>query len=425
MGNLPTNLVEQLERTIRSNDDDLISLRRQFHAHPELSNQEFETTRELKQRLEELGFEVHVRDEGTGLYADLEPEGFDPLEDPTVAIRSDIDALPIEEENDVPYRSKNEGVMHACGHDVHMASVMGSGMAIDSLSRELPGRLRLIFQHAEEKVHGGATEMVDFGAIDEVDAILGVHCQPQMEVGTVGLRKGAFTAGFDDFRIKVIGRGGHGARPHETIDPIYVVTQVANALYQATSRSLDARDPVVLSIGSIDGGDAPNAIPSSATIEGTIRTLSDEQQERIEPLLKRIVGGVCMAHDAQYELDIKYGAPAIYNDHRVVDHIEAVTSELLGEEGVQEIPLPSMGSEDFSEYLQYAPGAMFRLGSAGVGPKHLLHSARFDVDERVIGTGSYILSRTALRIMDDLAGREKPSRSERVMKTRKSNRERN
>jgi amidohydrolase len=424
MTKLDDDLVERIERTVRHNKDDLISLRRHFHAHPELSHKEYETTATVAQKLDDLGFQVNVRPEDTGLYADLVPEDFDPTVDPTVAIRSDIDALPIEEQIDVPYKSKNDGVMHACGHDVHMASTIGAGQALESVGSELPGRIRLLYQHAEEKVPGGANQMVSFGAIDEVDAILGLHCDPELETGKIGLRKGAFTAGFDNFTIKVIGKGGHGARPHHCIDPVYVLTQVANALYQSIGRNFDSRDPATISIGSIRGGDAPNAIPETATIEGTFRTLSKDHQERVEPLLKRIVGGVCMAHDAKYEMDIEYGAPAIYNDPKIVDRLAEVAGGVLGEENIHEIPLPSMGSEDFSVYLQYAPGAMFRLGTAGVGPQHLLHSPKFNVDERAISIGAYVLANTAAGMLEDLAETSKPTTRETVEKARESVRER-
>jgi amidohydrolase len=423
MSKLSNSLVEEIEETIRSKSKDLTQIRRHFHAHPELSHQEFETTQDVADKLDEVGFEVHVRDEGVGLYADLVPDQFDPSEDPTVAIRSDMDALPIHEQNDVPYASENEGVMHACGHDVHMASVLGAGMAAEKLRGELPGRLRLIFQHAEEAVPGGAPEMVAFGAVDEVDAILGLHCKPELETGKIGVREGAFTAGFHKFEITIKGKGGHGARPHRCIDPIYVVTKLANALYEASDRSFDARDPVVISIGEMHGGDAPNSIPDQAYITGTVRTLSEEHQSKVEPLLKRIVGGVCMTHDAEYDLDLEFGAPSIYNDPRIVEHVAEVGEELLGAESVAEIPLPSMGSEDFSIYTQHAPGTMFRLGTAGVGPQYQLHSNKFSVDERAISIGAYILARSGVRLLDDIAGQAR-SAQERAEAARESNEQR-
>lgn len=424
MSKLDESLVDEIEETIRSNRKELTQVRRHFHAHPELSHEEFETTQEVADRLDALGFDVHVRDEGVGLYADLTPEDFDPADDPTVAIRSDMDALPIQEQNDVPYASQKEGVMHACGHDVHMASVLGAGMATEKLRSSLPGRLRLIFQHAEEAVPGGAPEMVAFGAVDEVDAILGMHCKPELETGKIGVREGAFTAGFHKFEITIKGKGGHGARPHRCIDPIYVVTKLADALYEASSRSFDARDPVVISIGEIGGGDAPNSIPDEAYITGTVRTLSEEHQSKVQPLFKRIVGGVCMTHDAEYDLDLQFGAPSIYNDPRIVEHVADVGGELLGDDSISEIPLPSMGSEDFSIYTQHAPGTMFRLGTAGVGPRYQLHSNKFNVDERAISIGAYILARSGVRLLDDIADEER-SEQERAEAVRESNARRN
>jgi amidohydrolase len=304
-----------------------------------------------------------------------------------------------------------------------MASILEAGMAAEKLSGELAGRLRLIFQHAEESVPGGAPEMVAFGAVDEVDAILGLHCKPELETGKIGVREGAFTAGFHKFEITIKGKGGHGARPHRCIDPIYVVTKLANALYEASDRSFDARDPVVISIGEMHGGDAPNSIPDQAYITGTVRTLSEEHQSKVEPLLKRIVGGVCMTHDAEYDLDLEFGAPSIYNDPRIVKHVAEVGEELLGAESVAEIPLPSMGSEDFSIYTQHAPGTMFRLGTAGVGPQHQLHSNKFSVDERSISIGAYILARSGVRLLDDIADQAR-SAQERAEAARESNEQR-
>ncbi|MFW5967358.1 MAG: M20 metallopeptidase family protein, partial [Persicimonas sp.] len=228
----PDEFFSQIDRFLKQNNSELIALRRELHAHPELSHQEYETTTRLVERLEECGFEVHVREEGTGFYADLTPADFDPESDPTVAIRSDLDALPIRELNDVPYASENEGVMHACGHDVHMTSVTGAGIALQEVRDNLTGRLRLLFQHAEEVSPGGAVDMVSFGAVDEVDAILGLHCDPELDVGKIGIRRGHLTAAFDRFHIRIIGKSGHGARPHHCVDPVRVATQLANSLYQ-------------------------------------------------------------------------------------------------------------------------------------------------------------------------------------------------
>ena len=383
---------------------ELVSLRRHLHTNPELSRQEFETSALLKQRLEALGFEVRMRPEGTGLIADLIPPGFDPAKHPTVAIRADMDALPVVELNDEEYRSQNPGVMHACGHDVHMTCTMGASQALIGLRDRLPGRVRIVYQHAEEVAPSGAAEMVSFGAVEGVDAIIALHCEPELPVGKIGLRVGALTASFDRFDFVIKGEGGHGARPHHCVDPIFVATQLASQLYQLAGRHLDARSPVVLSIGEFQAGFAPNVIPDTARFSGTIRTVANAPRAEMERLMREMADHVCAMHGASYALDLYKGAPAIINHAGVVGVFTEVAQDLLGEGSVYTIPLPSMGSEDFSQYLQHVPGAMFRLGTAKPERDvYLLHSARFDIDERAIGHGARILARSALGLLHKLA----------------------
>ncbi len=405
-----SKLLNRVEERILDHRDELIDLRRYFHANPELSQEEFSTTRTLADHLVTLGYEVHVRPEGTGLYADISPADFDPEIQPTVAIRSDIDALPIAELNDVPYRSRNEGVMHACGHDVHMATVYGTGLGLAAHRRELPGRIRLIYQHAEETTPGGAIEMVSFGAIEDVDAVLGLHCDPELAVGKIGVRPGPFTASFDLFKFIIRGKGGHGARPHQCVDSIFVATQLSNALYQLTPQNFDTRIPAVITIGTIKGGQVPNVIPEEVELAGTIRTIDPEHRNQIEDHLHRIAGGICMTHGANYELDFQRGAPAIHNNPEITEVFTEVGREMLGEDNIYHIPLPSMGGEDFSYYCERVPGAMFRLGTSAATPSNFLHSPNFDVDERAIAIGSRILARSALRLLHDRAIMKKTDR---------------
>lgn len=404
----PKEFFSKVDAVITERSSELVSLRRELHAHPELSHKEYETTSMLAATLEDIGFEVHVREEGSGFYADLVPEDFDPETHPTVGIRTDIDALPIKELNEVPYASTRDGVMHACGHDVHMTVATGAGIAIQELRDQLPGRLRLLYQHAEEVSPGGAVEMVSFGAIEGVDAVLGLHCDPELEVGRIGIREGHLTAAFDSFKIRVIGKSGHGARPHHCTDPVRVAAQLANALYQMTGQYFDSRDPVVLSIGSMHAGDSSNVIPGEATLEGTLRTLTREARERLEPLLQKITAGICMSHGANYSVEVEHGAPSVVNDPKVIGVVADIGRQVLGDEGIYEIPLPSMGGEDFAFYLQHIPGAMFRLGTAGPGSRsrHFLHSDKFDIDERAISIGARIMSRSALELMNQLASGE-------------------
>jgi amidohydrolase len=391
-------LIEQFEDKLDGHAEEIVSLRRHLHRYPELSNQEFRTTSLLTERLSAAGFEVHVRPEGTGFFADLTPAGFSPETHRTVAIRADLDALPIHEMTGLEFASEVPNVMHACGHDVHMSVVTAIGIAANAL--ELPGRLRLIFQHSEESIPGGALDMVAMGAVEGVDYVLGMHVDPELEVGKIGVKSGAFTAAFDTFRFEITGKSGHGARPHHCVDPIYVLTQVANALYQAFGRRLDARDPTVFSIGMINAGTAPNIIPETATMSGSVRTLSQAQRDQVPDLLHQVAAGICAAHGATYALDLIHGAPAIINNPDVCDAISAATVELLGAQSLHHIALPSMGSEDFSVYLQDPPGAMCRVGVARADqPKYFLHSAHFAPDESALLIAAKVLGRAALTLM--------------------------
>ncbi len=393
------SLFEKVDRFVAGAESDLVELRRGLHREPELSHEEFETTRRMARRLVDAGFDVRIRPEGTGFFADHASPGFDPERHRTVAIRCDLDALAIEEQTGLEFASQKRGVMHACGHDVHMSCAFGAATALAHAIDQVEGRIRVIYQHAEEVV-GGADEMIEFGAMEGVDAIIALHVDPELPVGSIGVRAGAFTASFDEFNFEITGKSGHGARPHHCVDPVYVLTQLANALYNAVGRYVDARDPMVLSIGMISGGVQPNVIPGVAKMSGTVRTLTPHNRAKIQPLLVRIADGICAAHDATYDLDLVRGAPAIVNDPAITETIAEVGREILGVEQVTHIALPSMGSEDYSYYLQEAPGAMFRLGIAREDqPKYFLHSAHLAPAEEAITIGARILARAALRLL--------------------------
>lgn len=401
----------QITHYLDTHHEALVSLRRTLHQEPELSRAEVGTTRMLAERLRALGYAVCIRPEGVGLIADLDPTGYSPAIHPTVAIRADMDALPIQEQSDVPYRSQRPGIMHACGHDVHVTCTMGALSALAELREELPGRLRIIYQHAEEVAPSGAPELIAFGAMEGVEAIVALHCDPELPVGTVGLRVGALCASFDRFEFTIRGKGGHGARPHHCVDPIVTGVTLCQALYAMTARSFDAREAMVLSIGEFHAGHAPNVIPQEARLTGTVRTVSNAQRDRVEQALRQIADHACGMYGASYELDLYRGAPAIINHAGVVEQLHQAAIARLGSEesSVRWLPLPSMGAEDFSNYLNHAPGAMFRLGTSSPqvhesGQEvHLLHSPRFDIDERAIGHGAAILAGAALRLLHLLA----------------------
>ena len=389
-----------VDRTISERHNELVSLRRHLHANPELSRHEFETTKTLATRLRALGASVHVRPEGNGLYAEITPAGFDSELQPTVAVRSDIDALPIVENTGLPFASSVEGVMHACGHDMHSTVAFGTAMALSEIRDELPGRVRIFFQHAEEVAPGGAPELIAFGCMRDVVGVVGVHVDPGLQVGTVGLKSGVLTAAADSFEVTVVGKGGHGARPHQCVDPIRVATNIITALYQLPTHRFDARDPVVVTIGHFSGGHSSNVIPETAEFSGTIRTLSNQNREKLIPLLRDLIESRCKMQGARAEVLIRSGPPAIINDKDIVQVLRGVAKEVVGEEGIVNIALPSMGSEDFSCYLDHAPGAMFRLGVANDGPSHYLHSDRFQPDEGALAIGSRIMAKAAIALLE-------------------------
>jgi amidohydrolase len=393
---------KELDEAIAEREDEIVEFRRDLHQHPELSHAEFETTRKIVARVTDMGLEVHARPEGLGLYADLAPDGFDPARHRTVAVRADIDALPIAELTGLPYASTNPGVMHACGHDVHSACALGAAMGLARVRLVLPGRVRFLFQHSEEVAPGGAEDLVNFGCMEGVHAVVGLHVDPGREVGTVGVKAGPLTAAADAFELTIRGKGGHAARPHNTVDPVFVATQVCAAIYQSVGRVFDAREPVVITVASVAAGEGFNVIPDTAVLRGTARTLSPGARCQIEPLLRRIADGICKMNGAEYSLEINLGAPPISNDESVDAALRDAAASVLGEDAVHEIALPSMGAEDFSFYLQEAPGAMFRLGvgTPGVAPQYL-HTPTVAPDERAIVIGARILARAAVTLLAD------------------------
>lgn len=391
-----------------------IQIRRHLHAHPELSGAEVETTRFIARNLREAGLEPAVcqSDAGveTGTFTDVTIGN--PLPDcPLIALRSDIDALPLLDAKTVEYRSMNPGVTHACGHDGHTAIVLGAGLAAVGLARvwreklkeqkhaESFGlRLRLIFQPAEETSFG-AEWLVAQGAMQGVDAILGLHVDPERLAGRAGIRYGVLTANCDDLEIVVEGRGGHAARPHHSVDPIAAASHLVGALYEFLPRRVDSRHPAVLTFGSIHGGTTNNVIPDSVQLQGTLRTTDSASRDTLKIEIDRICSGAELSTGARIQRRFFCPLAGVVNDQRVTTHLEGAAKSILGADNIDTILLPSMGGEDFSVYLQHAPGAMLRLGSKSPGQDgHFLHSPKFDLDERVLSLGSRILLRTALSL---------------------------
>lgn len=366
----------------------LIEIRRHIHAHPELSGQEYQTAAYVAGVLSSCGIIVQEGIGKTGVIGEL----VGGTDDRLVALRTDMDALPINEISNLEFASRKMGIMHACGHDIHTTVGLGTAMVLSSLGEQLPGNVRFLFQPAEE-IAQGANWMVQDGVMNDVSAIFGVHVFPTIPGGSIGIRYGALTAAADDLEIFITGESGHGARPHEAIDAIWIAAQAITTLQQAISRTQNPLRPIVLTIGQISGGRAPNVIADRVRLAGTVRSLHPETHANLPKWIENIVTGVCQTYNAKCEVNYRRGVPSVQNDLALTQLLEGAAQEAWGNERVQILLEPSMGAEDFSMYLQHAPGTMFRLG---VGfkdkPNYPLHHPQFDVDETAIVTGVVTLA---------------------------------
>jgi amidohydrolase len=368
----------------------LIEIRRHIHSHPELSGQEHQTAAYVAGVLSSCGIVVQEAIGKTGVIGELVGRTDDRL----VAIRTDMDALPITERTSLEFASRKPGIMHACGHDVHTTVGLGTAMVLSQLGEVLPGNTRFLFQPAEE-IAQGASWMVQDGAMNDVSAIFSVHVFPSIPAGSVGIRYGALTAAADDLEIIIMGESGHGARPHEAVDAIWIASQVIATLQQAISRTQNPLRPMVLTIGQISGGRAPNVIADQVRLQGTVRSLHPETHANLPDWIEGIVANVCNAFGARYEINYRRGVPSVQNDLALTQLLEASAREAWGSDRVQILSEPSLGAEDFAMYLQYAPGTMFRLG-VGYRDKanYPLHHPQFEVDESAIVTGVVTLAYT-------------------------------
>ncbi|OLP20232.1 hydrolase [Leptolyngbya sp. 'hensonii'] len=372
----------------------LIEIRRHLHSHPELSGQEHQTAAYVAGVLSSCGLRVQEAVGRVGVVGDLIQEG---AHDRLLAIRTDMDALPIQERTSLEFASRRAGVMHACGHDVHTTVGLGTAMVLSQLGKDLPGNVRLLFQPAEE-VAQGAGWMVEDGVMDQVGAIFSVHVFPSIPAGSIGIRYGALTAAADDLEMTIIGESGHGARPHEATDAIWIAAQVVTTLQQAISRTQNPLRPVVLTIGQINGGRAPNVIADQVRLQGTVRSLHPDTRTQLPAWIEQIVAGVCQSYGAKYEVNYRRGVPSVQNNLALTQIVEAAAAEAWGHDRVQILLEPSLGAEDFSLYLEHAPGTMFRLG---VGykdrPNYPLHHPQFEVDETAIVTGVVTMAYAAYK----------------------------
>lgn len=367
--------------------NDLIAVRQHIHAHPELSFQEHETSAFIQRKLDEFGVKYQAGIAGTGIVALI--EGKNPSKK-VIALRADIDALPIVEANDVAYKSQNTGIMHACGHDVHTSVVLGAARILQQVSDEFEGTVKILFQPGEEKHPGGASLMIKDGALEnpKPDAILGLHVHPNMEVGNLGFRAGKYMASADEIYITVKGKGGHAAAPHLTADTILIASHLVVSLQQIISRNNNPFSPSVLSICAFNGGFTTNVIPSEVKLMGTFRAMDEVWRFKAHELIYKQARELVHAMGAEIDIDILVGYPVVDNNEAVTTKARAFAEDYMGKDHVQETEL-RMGAEDFAFYSQVIPACFFRLGTANkeAGITSGVHTPTFNVDERAIEIG--------------------------------------
>jgi len=378
---------------------DAIAIRRHIHCHPELSFQEFETSAYVSAQLTALGVKHTSGIAGTGIVALI--EGKDPGSK-CIALRADMDALPIKEDNSASYCSVNDGVMHACGHDVHTACLLGAARILQDLRHEFTGTVKLLFQPGEEKHPGGASLMIAAGALENPgpQSIFALHVYPHLPSGTAGYRQGQYMASADEIYITIHGKGGHAALPHQTIDPIAIAALVITGLQQVVSRKSNPLTPSVLTFGSIQGGFATNVIPDKVDILGTFRTMNEKWRKEAHQWIKDYVVQTCQAYGATATVDIPPGYPSLFNDPELTAKGRTWANEYLGAENVHELDM-RMAGEDFSFYTQHMPGCFFRIGTNKNNEQFLapVHNAKFDIDEDAIKTGMGLMAWTAVNAL--------------------------
>lgn len=381
----------------------LVAQRRDFHMHPELSNREERTAKVVADYLRGLGLEVRTDVARHGVVAVL--RGGKP--GPVVAVRADMDALPIQETIDVPYKSQNAGVKHACGHDVHMTVELGVAEVLSKMRDQVPGTVKFIFQPAEEGPpageEGGAKLMVKEGALENPrpDAIFGLHVMPSLQVGTVGYNSGPAMASADKFLITIHGKKVHGAYPHDGVDAVVVAAECVTALQTIRSRRTNTMEPLVLSIGSIHGGNRFNIIADTVTLEGTVRTLNEQVRSEVQSMMRETLAGVTSAYGASYEMTYEEGAAVTYNDPKLVEETLPTIRDVVGADNLVSPP-PQMGAEDFSYYQRVVPGFFYFLGvgNESKGVTAMIHTPEFDVDEDAIVVGVKVMSNVVLNYLE-------------------------
>ncbi len=392
-------LKNELFNIIDSINERIVTIRHDLHKHPELSGHEEHTKYLVKGILEAEGIEVIEFDDNYGLIANITVKPGEPY----VALRADMDALPIEEQTNAPYASREKGIMHACGHDSHTAILLGAAISLAHIREKLPGNIRFIFQPAEEITDGGSSQMIAHGALENVKAIFGLHAYPYLPTGQIGYKYGVMLASSDTFEFEIFGKSSHGARPHEGVDAILVSSMVVNSLNHIVSRQIDPLHPAVISLGTIEGGRAANIICDHVKVRGTVRTVNHDVRKMIPEMMEISIKGICRSMHASYNFNYVFGAPEVKNHEAMVDLLVNEAKSIIGERNTINLIDPVMGGEDFGRYLEQVPGTFFRLGSCSKekGTCFSQHNSRFNVDDDALIVGMKVMGAAALRVMKD------------------------
>ena len=387
----------------------MIQWRRTLHANPEVSGSEYQTRDFILQQLHDLDIPTKTFDGHAGILATIEGKGPGGV----VALRADMDALPVKEANDLPYCSRNAGVMHACGHDGHMAMLLGAATALKENRNSWRGTIKLVFQPSEEaSPHGGSPLMIADGILEnpKVDMMFGMHLWPDLHYGDIGICRGTMMASSDRFTLKLFGAGAHAGAPHQGIDSIMMTSDVLTALSRIIHRQTDPRETATINIGTIHGGERYNVVAKEVTLEGTVRTLNEAVRQDIPERMRRMIQGICDGYGGRYELDYQFGYPSLQNAPDETGFVVLAASRFLGAEHVQSDHRPVLGAEDFAFFAQIVPAAYYFVGCGAAGaPIRPLHSGNFDFDERALFVGAQVMEETALAALTFL---ERKNRSE-------------